>query len=52
MKEFTAEIKNKKKAIEESKTTLAERKIDLSAKKVVLGLIDADTAKEVEPLNK
>ena len=52
IKEFTAEIKNKKKAIEESKTTLAERKIDLAAKKEELESIDAETAKEVETLNK
>ena len=44
IKEFTAEIKNKKKAI--------ERKIDLAAKKEELESIDAETAKEVETLNK
>lgn len=52
IKEFNAEVKNKKKQIEETKELLEDRKIDLEAKRTELAGIEADTAKELEDLQK
>lgn len=51
LKEYAAEIKVKKKMVEDAETVLADRKIDLENKKQELDGIDKETAKEVESLN-
>ena len=51
LKEYAAEIKVKKKMVEDAEAVLADRKIDLENKKQELDGIDKETAKEVEALN-
>ena len=51
LKEYSAEIKVKKKMAEDAETVLADRKIDLEKKKQELEGIDKETAGEVETLN-
>ena len=51
LKEYAAEIKVKKKMVEDAEAVLADRKIDLDNKKQELDGIDKETAKEVEALN-
>lgn len=50
IKEFNAEVKTKKKQIEDTKEILEDRKIDLEAKRAELAGIEADTAKELADL--
>ena len=50
IKEYSAAAKNKKKSIEECKTNLADRKIDLDNKRAELESIDQETAKEIDGL--
>lgn len=50
IKEFAAEIKIKKKMIEDSQEVATDRRIDLEAKKAELAGIDQETAKELEVL--
>lgn len=50
IKEYTAEIKIKKKLIEDAQVIASDRKIDLAAKKQELESIDQETAKEIEIL--
>lgn len=50
IKEYSAAAKNKKKSIEECKTSLADRKIDLDNKRAELESIDQETAKEIADL--
>ena len=52
LKEYAAEIKVKKKMVEDAEAAIAERKIDLDQKKAELDSIDQETAKEVEALRK
>ena len=50
IKESTADTKVKKKMIEDAQAVVADRKIDLAAKKQELESIDQETAKEMESL--
>lgn len=50
LKEYSAELKVKKKQFEDTEILLEERKIDLDVKKGELESIDRETAKEVEEL--
>ena len=50
LKEYSAEIRNKKRVAEEAEATVADRNIDLEAKRKELDGIEAETAKEVEAL--
>ena len=50
IKEYAAETKVKKKMIEDAQAVVADRKIDLDAKKEELASIDAETAKEMKSL--
>ena len=50
IKEYAADIKIKKKKIEDAQAVVADRKIDLAAKKQELEGIDQETAKEMESL--
>src|SRR5699024_11779075 len=50
IKEYTAEIKVKKKQAEDAVTVLEERKIDLEAKRAELDSIDQETADEMARL--
>lgn len=50
IKEYTADVKTKKKQIEEAEAVLAERKIDLEAKQTELNSIDDETADEMARL--
>ena len=50
IKEFTVEIKNKKKLIEETKDILQGRKVDLENKKIELNNIEGETEKEIGQL--
>lgn len=50
IKEFNADIKVKKKLVEDTKALLEDRKIDLEAKRAELAGIEADTAKELSDL--
>lgn len=50
IKEYAADIKIKKKMIEDAQAVVADRKIDLAAKKQELEGIDQETAKEMESL--
>ena len=50
IKEGTADMKVKKKMIEDAQAVVADRKIDLAAKKQELESIDQETAKEMESL--
>lgn len=50
IKEFNADIKVKKKLIEDTKVLLEDRKIDLDGKRAELAGIEADTAKELSDL--
>lgn len=50
IKEFSVEVKAKKKLIEEAKEILEGRKVDLITKKTELASIEAETAKEIEEL--
>ena len=50
IKEYGADIKVKKKQIEDAQGVVEDRKIDLAAKKQELESIDQETAKEVEAL--
>lgn len=50
IKEFSVEVKAKKKLIEEAKEILEGRKVDLVTKKTELASIEAETAKEIEEL--
>ena len=52
IREFTAQIDEKKEVIEESRTVLNERKLDLENKKKELEDIIAETKKEEEQLEK
>ncbi len=51
LKEYSAEIKVKRKLAEDTEAVLADRKIDLENKKQELEGIDKETAAEVESLN-
>ena len=51
LKEYAAEIRNKKRIAEEAEATVADRNIDLEAKRKELDGIEAETAKEVETLH-
>ncbi len=51
LKEYSAEIRNKKRVVEEAEALAADRNIDLEAKRKELDGIEAETAKEVEALN-
>ena len=51
LKEYAAEIRNKKRIAEEAEATVADRNIDLEAKRKELDGIEAETAKEVEALH-
>ncbi len=50
IKEATAEVKVKKKMIEDNEAMIADRKVDLEAKRAELDSIDQETAKELEAL--
>ncbi len=50
LKEYAAESKVKKKQLEDVEAIIADRKIDLQAKKEELESIDRETAKEIEEL--
>ncbi len=50
IKEYAAEVKNKKKLIEEAQAVLADRQIDLAHKKEELASIDQETAEEAAAL--
>lgn len=50
IKEFAAEIKAKKKMIDEAKELLEGRKIDLTTKRAELASIEAETAVEIKEL--
>ena len=50
IKEYSADSKVKKKMIEDAQAIVADRKIDLAAKKAELESIDQETAKEIESL--
>ena len=50
IKEATAEVKVKKKMIEDNEAVIADRKIDLEAKRAELDSIDQETGKELEAL--
>lgn len=50
LKEYAADIRNKKRISEEAEATAADRSIDLEAKRKELDGIEAETAKEVEVL--
>ena len=50
LKEYSVEMKVKKKMAEDSEALLADRKIDLEQKKQELDTIDKETAKEMEAL--
>lgn len=50
IRESTADTKVKKKMIEDAQAVVADRKIDLAAKKQELESIDQETAKEMESL--
>lgn len=50
LKEYSADIRNRKKAVEEAEAQVADRNIDLEAKRKELDGIEAETAKEVEAL--
>ncbi len=50
LKEYSAEIKIKKKQVEDAEEVKADRTIDLNAKRAELESIDAETAKEIETL--
>lgn len=50
IKEATAEVKVKKKMIEDNEAVIADRKVDLDAKRAELDSIDQETAKELEAL--
>ena len=50
LKKYAAEIRSKKSIAEEAKAAVAERNIDLEAKRQELDGIEAETAKEVEAL--
>ena len=50
IKEATAEVKVKKKMIEDNEAVIADRKVDLEAKRAELDSIDQETAKELEAL--
>ncbi len=50
LKEYAADIRNRKKAVEEAEAQVADRNIDLEAKRKELDGIEAETAKEVEAL--
>ncbi len=52
IKENTAEAKIKKALVEDAEALVADRRIDLEAKKAELASIDAETAKEMEELLK
>ncbi len=50
LKEYSGEIKAKKKLVEDAEASMADRKIDLDNKKKELDSIDQETAKEMEAL--
>lgn len=50
LKEYSAEIKNKKHLMEEAEAVKADRVLDLNNKRTELESIDAETAKDVETL--
>jgi len=50
IKEATADVKVKKKMIEDNEAVIADRKVDLEAKRTELNSIDQETAKELEAL--
>lgn len=50
LKEYSADIRNRKKAVEEAEAQVTDRNIDLEAKRKELDGIEAETAKEVEAL--
>ncbi|MCD7970950.1 MAG: C4-type zinc ribbon domain-containing protein [Alistipes sp.] len=50
LKEYSAEIKTKKKMAEDAETIMNDRKIDLDMKRKELESIEEETAKEVEAL--
>lgn len=50
IKEYTAEVKVKKRLAEEAEEALNERKADLDVKRAELESIDAETAKDIEAL--
>lgn len=50
LKEYAAETKVKKKALEDAATVIAERKIDLDHKRAELETIDQETAADIEAL--
>ena len=51
LKEYSADVRNKKRVVEEAEALAADRNIDLEAKRKELDGIEAETAKEVEALN-
>ena len=50
LKEYSGEIKAKKKLAEDAEAVIADRKVDLEQKKAELDSIDQETAKEMESL--
>lgn len=52
LKEYAAEAKVKRKLIEDAQVLLADRQIDLESKKQELETIDAETATQIETLEK
>lgn len=52
LKEYSVEIKIKKKMVEDASAIMADRKIDLDSKKAELDTIDKETATEMEVLRK
>ncbi len=50
LKEYSADVKIKKKLVEDAEAAVADRKIDLAQKQAELDSIDAETAKEIEML--
>ena len=50
IKEYTAEVKNKKKQLEDAQAVMDERKIDLDNKRSELNSIDMETAEETARL--